>query len=499
MRLAPVQRSILLGLCTSTLAGCLTGAPLRQKDIARLAHTSAVPSDAVQTQSRQAHGEEESEPQSEPPPARARLLPPPDASIEAGDKSETERATSGPRPFTFDEIIAACLASDPKIRAGFEGVTQASADYLTSSLLPNPSLDVSGSLLPLRAFTVDRPGGPPQFDVGVGYKLDWLLFGKRVAAMSTASAGVRASQNDYEDLIRTRIQDAGLAVYDVMEAKGLLDMAREDLENLKQVENVTKKAVEKGGKAPLDLNRIRLDLLGRQRLVREAEAALHAAKAKLRSLIGRRDADPSFDVIAPLSVPEHSEALRSDEAYKLAEQNRPDLQALRERIAQAESGLLSERRKAFPEVSTKFGYTRQFQSSNGSPDASCWAVDLEVGLPIFDRNQGNRLKASSILVQNRFGLNTALVDLRAEIEKAAADYRVSLETARSVAEEQLKLAEQVRDAITKAWEGGGRSYIEVLDAQRNYRETYRLFISSRANYHRAVIRLNAAIGKQLTP
>lgn len=41
--------------------------------------------------------------------------------------------------------------------------------------------------------------------------------------------------------------------------------------------------------------------------------------------------------------------------------------------------------------------------------------------------------------------------------------------------------------------------LEVLDAQRNYRETYRLSITSRANYWRSVYKFSSAIGKQVLP
>jgi len=57
---------------------------------------------------------------------------------------------------------------------------------------------------------------------------------------------------------------------------------------------------------------------------------------------------------------------------------------------------------------------------------------------------------------------------------------------------------EVRDSITKAYDVGGRPLIDVLDAQRTYRDTYRLYISSRANYWRSVYKYNSAIGKQVT-
>lgn len=53
--------------------------------------------------------------------------------------------------------------------------------------------------------------------------------------------------------------------------------------------------------------------------------------------------------------------------------------------------------------------------------------------------------------------------------------------------------------MNKAYEVGGRPLVDVLDAQRNYRETYRLFISSRANYWTAATRLNASLGKKIIP
>ncbi len=40
---------------------------------------------------------------------------------------------------------------------------------------------------------------------------------------------------------------------------------------------------------------------------------------------------------------------------------------------------------------------------------------------------------------------------------------------------------------------------DVLDAQRNYRDTYRLFIAGRASYGRAADRYDAVLGQQVAP
>ncbi len=403
-----------------------------------------------------------------------------------------------PVGMSLDEAISATLMADPKIRAGFEAIHQANADCLTSSLPPNPTLLTDGLFLPLTPFTPATPGGPTQMDVQVGYPVDWFLFGKRAAAMASAHWGVCQSEADYADLIRQRVTATAIAFYDVLEAKSLLALARQDTENLSRLEAATRRAVDAGGRPVVELNRVRLDLLKSQQDLREADSALAVAKARLRAQFGRSDADPSFDVGGNLDAPLTAEPLPIEEAFALAQQNRPDIQSLRIQVSKAQADTVVERRKAFPQVTPQFGYTRQFQIPIGSPDADSWDASLTATVPLFDRNQGNRAKAQSIAAQNCYNLQAGMVDLRAEIEEVVRDFSTACQKARSVAQEEIRLAAEVRDSINKAYDAGGRPLIDVLDAQRTYRDTYRLYISSRADYWRSLYKYNSAIGKQVT-
>lgn len=399
---------------------------------------------------------------------------------------------------SFDEAVSATLLADPKIRAGLEAIHQANGDLLTSSLPPNPTLIVEGQYLPLRPFTPQQPGGPSEFDVQVGYPIDWFLFGKRAAAMASARFGVRQSEADYADLIRQRVTATATAFYDVLEAKSLLELARQDADNLTRLQAATRKAVDAGGRPVVDLNRVRLDLLKSQQDLREAGCALDGAKAKLRAQLGRGDADPSFDVAGNLDAPLTAEPLPIEEAFALAQENRPDIQSLRVQVCKAQADAVVEQRKAYPQITPLFGFTRQFETPLGSPDADSWVAQVSAPLPLFDRNQGNRAKAQSVAAQNCYNLQAGMVDLRAEIESVVCEFETACENAKSVAQEQLKLAAEVRNSIAKAYDVGGRPLIDVLDAERSYRDTYRLYISSRANYWRSVYKYNSAIGKQVT-
>lgn len=402
---------------------------------------------------------------------------------------------------TLDQVINTCLIADPKIRAGLEAINQANADALSASLKPNPMMGVSGTLMPLtRPFTKTMQGGPPQFDVGVAYPIDWYLFGKRAAAMVSSCLGVKVSEAEYADLVRQRVQEAAIAYYDVLEARALRVLARQDVANLRRVAEVSRKAIENGGRPQVELSRIRLDLLRSEQSLRESEAALVGAKARLRALLGRADADPTFDVAGSLPELLAVEPIEVEQAYALAEQNRPDVIARRIKHDQAHAQAVSEERIAYPLVTPNVGYTRQFQEKAiGFPDANSWGVGLNVSLPLFDRNQGNRAKAASLVQQTQFELQSSLVDLRAEVQQAVQAVQTARANAQAIADEQLQLADQVRDSMNKAFDAGGRPLLDVLDAQRNYRETYRLYIGSRANYWRASVKLNSALGTQAIP
>ncbi len=400
----------------------------------------------------------------------------------------------------LDQTINYCLIADPVIRAGFEAINQSNADALTASLAPNPQFFTDIQLLPLtHTFSPERQGGPPQFDAIMSYPIDWFLFGKRAAQMQATELGVRVSEAEYQDLIRTRVLQAAVSYYDVLEAKALREVARQDVENFKRIEKLTSDAVDNGGRAKVDLNRVRLDRLRSEHSLRDAENVLVAAMSKLRVLLGRDDSDPAFDVVGSLESANLMEPMPLEEALQIAEQNRPDLEAARWKIAQADAVIESERRKAYPTLVPGFGYTRQYQNKAiGYPDADSWLANLTMSVPIYDRNQGNQAKAASVSAQAGFNLQARRVALRGEVVKASQDLTTSAANTSAVAQEQLEISRQVRDSINEAYNAGGRPLLDALDAQRNYRETYRLFITSRASYLRAAIQYSATLGQQMT-
>ncbi|MDD2770266.1 MAG: TolC family protein [Methylococcus sp.] len=418
-------------------------------------------------------------------------------SVSAADASMTAAPLEAPHEFTLDAAISRALEADPQIKAGFESVKQAEADLVTAGLLPNPDLTSDVLMIPwAQPWRATRQGGPTQTDALVSFPIDWFIFGKRAAAVVTAQKGVDVTTAQFSDLLRQRIAGTISAYYDVLEAQAMLDLAQVDLENLSQLEQISANRVALGGAGTIELDRVRVFIFGSRREIRARETALATAIAKLRSFLGYSDEVPlalkgNLDVDAP------APPLAADAAFSLAGENRPDLIALQRQIAMAAANLELEERRAYPEVKPAFGYTNQFQHEMDQANADSWNVILQMSLPVFDRNQGNIAKARSLRTQAEHNLTAQFVDLRAEIVQAVKNFQAAHDALLIDDPGQLDAARNVRDKIRAAYELGGKPLIDVLDAQRAYRDTFRLHISARSSYWHSLYALNAAIGKQV--
>ena len=231
----PGLRAIAAGLALA-LAGCTVGQDARPQG-AMVTEASAlptyVPGGEVVPPVPMAFAPA---PQPRGPIIQVRYSAPPEASGPALTAPLPERLPATepvPAAMSLDQAIAATLLADPKIRAGLEAIHQANADLLTASLPPNPTLIAQGQFLPLQPFTPATPGGPTEFDVQVGYPVDWFLFGKRAAAMASARLGVRQSEADYADLVRQRVTATATGLLRCAGGESArCDLAREDTDNL---------------------------------------------------------------------------------------------------------------------------------------------------------------------------------------------------------------------------------------------------------------------------
>jgi cobalt-zinc-cadmium efflux system outer membrane protein len=408
-----------------------------------------------------------------------------------------EAASAVPGAITLSEAMSETLQSDAKLRAAMEAIRQAEGDLTTSSLPPNPSVQINGVFLPLRTFTPDRPGGPPELDVIGSWAIDWWLFGKRAAAMANAEMGVAVSNSDFADQVRQRLANTASTFYDVLEARSMWKLAQEDLASLRRVERITVEGVKFGGSGTIEAERVRLSVLAAEDEECTRATALKSAKAQFRAAIGRPGQMSATDVAGSLEIGRPAARLSLAAAVALAERNRPDIISLRRQVAKARSGIEAEQTKARAQVTPALGYTYQWQEPNGVPDAPSFTAQMGVTVPLFDRNQGNIAKAQSVLAQSCYNLQAQLVQTEADVEQAVGEFEDATESATRIGPAQLAAARSVRDRTLAAYSLGGKTLLDVLDAERAYRDTHRTYVLGQSRYWHALYRLNAAVGQQI--
>jgi len=396
---------------------------------------------------------------------------------------------------TLPDAVRETVFNNLRIKMGEERVRLAQGDYVTESLIPNCMLLADAQLLPLIPINLDNQGGPPQYDAYLTMPIDWLLFGKRVAARATARANVDVSQSDFADQLRREIASTVDSFYDALEADVAVILAEQTIEALQNLEKTARERAKDDAKSSVEVRRVRLAVLDAQRDLRKRRAAAETTKAKLQAHIGRPVDTPDFVVRGTLAVRAAAPQISITRAWSLAESHRPDLEMSRRAVVAAEAAVDRERRRAYPQVALTAGVDYQDQLRiTGFRNAYLWTVMVGSTLPFTDRNQGRILAAQASARMARSALGAATADARAEVEQAVAEYTEALNGVTGEDGPSLVTAREVRDETLAAYRKGAKDLVDALDAERAYRDRLRNTLGNLTDYWQALNKLNAAVG-----
>jgi cobalt-zinc-cadmium efflux system outer membrane protein len=397
------------------------------------------------------------------------------------------------------QVIEAAVLNDPRIRAAFSEVLRARAELLKQSVFDNPGLTASQTLNPFagHSFTPTRQGGPPQLDLGVNYSLERLLFGQRRAGMEAADRKLQAELAAYSEVARGRVFEAIAAYVDVLETRELSLLAGQQVEQLERLESITSRRVTLGSVGQVELNRVHIAVINGRRRALSAQVEKDNALTRLRARLGPPYARQSVEVPDTLDLtPREPPPFEPLLARALA--LRPDLIAQERRLVAAQAEQKHQERLALPKVNVGAGYTRQFQENTiGFPNASSWGATLQTTLPVFDRNRGGIAAAQADIFQAEATIAALRLEVSSDLEQALRSLSAAEQNLAFFDADAMRSAESARNTIEEAYGLGGRTLLELLDAQQVYREVYREHVFARSEYMRAIHRLNAIVGEEV--
>jgi cobalt-zinc-cadmium efflux system outer membrane protein len=386
-----------------------------------------------------------------------------------------------------DEAIALFLRQNFDLLITKFGIDYAKGQQITARLFPNPILSVST----LGAFgqgqTLTRTG-----QVYPQIQQLFEMAGKRGYRMESAGFGARSAEANFEDAIRQLTFTVKDAYYRVQLAQRRLALAEENRDRFSRILEVNTIRFKKGYIAEVDLIRIRLQVVDFQSQIIQAIQDGNQARADLRVLLGL---SPSVEVLLTTELDYHLIEPDIVALRRLALETRPDIRMKRLTQSQRMADLRLAKAYRIPDITAGAGIA--LQGPQGPDNQQQLGFSLGVPLPLFNRNQGGIAQAEVSTQVADADLQKAIVQVENDVEIA---YRNLLESRRLVETYRGGVLEDARLTLTiveKAYERGGATIIDLLDAARTSRTIQQNYIETLFNYQRNLFLLENAVGREV--
>ena len=367
-------------------------------------------------------------------------------------------------------------------RAGLEQAAE--AEKRAARVLPDPVFE----LLWDRARATDPPGVKGE---ETGYALSQTLpwpgtWRAGVAAGDRAAEVLRASAEGvaWEIAARARLAFARLEI-----GRGLLEVARATEEDARSLRDLVARRAELGESRESDRIKASVEWLRQQRQLSAASREAQVAEGILRTLAVESLPQPL--VLKPTSHPPLPPFDAAPLAARLAETN-PRLRAARAEAARREALTSVARRTRIPELGVRVFRQRELdKEANG--------LSVGIRLPLWNANRGEIARAEAERSVAAAAAERERIDLVTELEARLTDLLVAAEQAALLEREILPQASRSLSIARLLYEEGETSLLDLLDAQRTYREAQRERLQSHLAQAFAVADVQRIAGPDFDP
>lgn len=391
---------------------------------------------------------------------------------------------------TWEQVRNRFENSNPTLLAGQFNISESKAQEITAYLRPNPNFTAT-------ADQIDPfPGGPPHGPFAFFLPVASINYlherqHKRELRLDSAQKATAIATSDQSDLERTLLFTLRGAFVQTLQAKAVLNVAQENLKYYDRVLEVSGERYKAGDIALIDLDRLQLQRLQYESDLQTAEVNLRTAKINLLMLLNDRTPIEHFDVTGPFDFTKQLSTL--DEFRNLALDTRPDLKAATQSVDKART----DHNLAVANGSTD--PTFSFDVGRNPPIDAYIGASISIPLRIFDRNQGEKLRTQLDIDRNQRLLDATKAQVFSDVDSAYAVLNSTLALLRPYKEKYLQQAVRVRDTVNFAYQHGGASLLDFLQAENDYRTVELNYVNLVGSYLTAASQLNLAVGREVIP
>lgn len=393
--------------------------------------------------------------------------------------------------FTWQEIRDKFEATNPTLRAGQIGIAESRAQEITAYLRPNP--DLTGTLDQFDPFPDPLSSYPyrPLTNVFPSVSASYLheRQHKRELRLESARKATDIAESQQADLERTLLFSVRGAFVQILQAKAVLKLAQENLAYWDKVLVVSRDRYQAGDIAQIDLDRLELQRIQFQSDLLTAQVNLRTAKIQLLTLLNDRTPVEQFDVTGPYEFSEQIPPL--EEFRRMALDARPDLKAAVQSIDKARTD------HSLAVANGSVDPTFSVDLARNPPIPIYMGFSVTIPLRIFDKNQGEKLRTQLDISRNEKLRDATVAQVFSDVDSGYAMLDSNLQLLRPYKADYLPRAVKVRDTVAFAYQRGGASLLDFLNAQSDYRSIQLNYLNLIGSYLTAASQLNLAVGREV--
>jgi cobalt-zinc-cadmium efflux system outer membrane protein len=372
-------------------------------------------------------------------------------------------------------------------------VDEAKAQEITAFLRPNPQFTFAADgtqIAPSDGHWQPFTGTQYQPNISYLHERD----GKRELRLQSARESTKIAQSQHADLDRTLLFTLRSAFVQTLEAKTVLAMAKDDLAYYDHIIQISRDRYNAGDIAQIDLDRIELLRVQYESEIQTATVNLRTAKIQLQLLLDDHTPIEQFDVAGPFDF---SQTLNPLENFrKSALDERPDLRAALQALQQADTNHKLAQANGSTDPTFAAWYTKNSSTNNPYADQTL-GLSVSIPLRVFDRNQGEKQRTQIDIGRNQQLTEAARAQVFSDVDSAYAQVQSDIELLKPYKAKYNDQATRVRDTVTYAYQHGGASLMDMLNAQSDYRTVQLAYLQLIGAYLTAAGQLNLAVGREV--
>ena len=387
-------------------------------------------------------------------------------------------------PLDVDGYVEVVLRSHPSASQTSGLLAASDAEHKAVRLFPDPVLEYS------------RGSGRTTEGTGLRGNETGYSVSQTIPWPGTFSAGIRAGDRAADalragaDAVRWELEVTARETFSRLEAaRAFLDIARLAEEDARALRDLVARRADLGESRESDRIKASVEWLRQRRNLAAAEREAESADAIVRALAVEPLPRPLMIKVTPhRPLPPLD---RDSLVTRILERN-PRVRAARAEAERQKALLSVARRGRMPDL----GLTA-FQENEVDREGKGLVVGIK--LPLWNANRGEVARAGAATQVSAAEAESVRIALVVELEARLKELRVAAEQANLLDGDLLPAATRSVDLARFSYQEGETSLLDLLDAQRTYRDTQREAVEAHLGLSLALAEVRRLVGPDFNP